>query len=219
MSVTGGFNLQAVTTVRIECDLKDPATGEPLYAGLWAEVRRNLTNGERRHLTEAAAEIDARVEALMKAHEAESAAYLDALKAAEGDDDRQRALIDARTSEVLAYAETMTEAGVERFGLIAPHIHRWNLVTIGDAGDVEPVPSPREDAAAALAAITPEIAGWLLNTTLMAYRAGFPIGSRTSGARQEPTPEPSAEKPKTRGSNSRRSRTTSSSRSPSTFEA
>lgn len=219
MSVSGGFNLQTASTVRIACDLKDADTGDLMYDGFWIEARRNLSNGERRQLIEAATEIDQRVETLIAENKQSTDAYIEALQAAEGDAEKQTTLTQAQTVHALRYVDEITAIGIERFTLVAPHIHRWNLITIGADGDIAAVPSPRDDVAAALDAITPDIAGWLLNATLMAYRRGFAIGSRTSGARQEPTPEPSAESPKTSGSRSRRSRPTSSSPSPSTFEA
>jgi hypothetical protein len=215
MTVTGGFVLQAAT-IRVQCDVTDPESGLPLYEGLWADVRRNLTNGERKALVEQAEAIDRQAEALNADREQMTERFRDALKAAEGDDAEQARLINEQIEWMNGLAEQMSEIGVQRFNLIAPHVHGWNLV---DMDTAETLPAPRVDAAAALDAITPEIAGWLLRTTLQAYRLGFPIGSRQSGAQQEPTPEPSAGNPKGSGSSSRRSRAKSSSPDPSTFAA
>lgn len=218
MTVSGGFVLQE-RTVRVWCDVVDKATGEKPYDGLWADVRRNLTNGERDEFKRAANEIDERAEALTAEQNQINERFTAAVKDAEGDPAEQDRLIREQIATLTAYAERATQIGVDRFTLVAPHVHGWNLQTMNDAGEIVPVPSPREIGAAALAHITPEIVGWLLGATLQAYRAGFPVGSRTSGAPLEPTPEPNAASKPASTSNSRRSRKTSSSPNPSTFEA
>jgi hypothetical protein len=119
------------------------------------------------------------------------------IKAAEGDDAEQARLIDAQIEWINGLAEhRCPRSCVHRFNLIAPHVHGWNLADMDDGGDR--CPPPRVDAAAALRMpCTPETRrGGCCGTTMQAYRLGFPIGSRQSGAQPEPTPEPSAGKPK-----------------------
>lgn len=210
-SDSGAFVLKA-RTVRVECDVTEAGSEELAYPGLWAEVRRNLTNGEREQFREDARLIDERGEALAMERQQQSAAYIEAMKAAEDDPDKQRELIDAETAAINGYLADIEQIVHDRFMLIAPHIHGWNLADPGD-GDVAdsvPIPPPRADADQAYGYLNAELVNWLLRATMQAYRLGFPIGSRTSGASPEPTPEPSAESRVARGSRSRQSRKKSS---------
>jgi len=203
-SDSGAFVLKA-RTVRVDCDVTEAGSEELAYPGLWAEVRRNLTNGERMELRERADDIDARADRITTEHTERHAAYVAALETAAENPEDQNRLINERVAEINEFVRQTEQVTVERFELIAPHVHRWNLNTINDDGDMAPVPSPREGGAAVMAEIDTPLVGWLLQTTLQAYRLGFPVGSRPSGAQREPTPEPSAEKPKGSGSRSRRS--------------
>lgn len=216
--MNGGVVLQAIT-VRVECDAKIPGTEVLAYPGLWAEVRQNLTNGERRDFRQAADALDARAEQLNTQNRDRQEQYVAALKAAEEDKDHVAALIDARSEEISVYAQQLEQIGADRFALVAPHVHAWNLYAYDDAGEPQPVPAPRDGGTAVLDVIEDLIVLWLVRTTMTAYRMGFPVGSRIFGAPPEPTPEPSDEKPKDSGSSSRPSRKKSSSPSPSKFEA
>ena len=215
MTVPGMF-IPKATTVRVWCDITDKETGEKPYDGLWADVRRNLTNGERQEFRNAAQAIDDRGNSLLEARQEASGAHVAAMKEAEGDVDRQRDLIAqeiAGADEFFANAEALA---FERFELVAPHVHAWNLAEIGDDGEAIAIPAPRDGGMAVMASITSEIVRWLLDATMQAYRMGFAIGSRKSGATPEPTPEPSAEKRTAKPSSSRQSRRKSSSLDPST---
>lgn len=200
----GGYVLKA-QTVRVDCDLLDKRTGEPAYAGLWAEVRRNLTIGERRDLVEAANAIDARYRELQNAAHERSLAFNEALKAIPETEPAQRAdLIATQTAALHQHARDLEQIVIDRYLLVAPHIHRWNLHTMTDAGEIVPVPTPREGGMETLVQIDADLVGWLVHVTLQAYRLGFVPGSATSGASPEPTPAPNATKPTASRSPSRR---------------
>lgn len=218
MTVPGMF-IPKATTVRVWCDITDKVTGEKPYEGLWADVRRNLTNGERMEFVEASRAIDVEGEALTTTRHEQHAAYLKAMTEADGDADRQRALIAQEIAEADAFYTAAQTQMVARFELLAPHVHAWNVFEIDEQGEPVPVPPPRDGGAAVLVSINNEIVRWLLDSTIQAYRMGFAIGSRTSGAQPEPTPGPSAEKPNASTSSSRPSRKRSSSLKASTFEA
>jgi hypothetical protein len=201
----GGYVLKA-QTVRVECDLLDRQTKELAYPGLWCEVRRNLTIGERRDLQETANAIDARYTELMDAARERNTAFAETLKATpETDTAARAALVTEQTAALHQHARALDQIVIDRFTLIAPHVHRWNLFTVDDAGDYVPVPAPREGGAAIIDAIDADLVGWLVHVTLQAYRLGFVPGSATSGASPEPTPAPSETKPKASRSASRTS--------------
>ena len=216
---SGGYVLKA-QTVRIECDLTDKRSGDLAYPGLWAEVRRNLVIGEKRDLQEAAQELDRRSDA-NRERAMTSAADIDRRRADLADDDTagKTALAVEQTAMLRLFAAENDQILIDRFTLIAPYVHRWNLFTVDDAGEYVPIPSPKEAGIAVMDEIDIEMVIWLTQQTLTAYRLGFVPGSPTSGASQEPTPAPSETGPKGSTRTSRRSPRKSSGPVPSTFEA
>lgn len=218
-TANGGYVLKA-KTVRVECELVSKQTGEPAYPGLWAEVRSNLVIGEKRDLQEAAQELDRRQDANRDRTMA-IAADIDTRRAALADDDAEgrAALAVEQTAMLKAFSAENDQILIERFALIAPHVHRWNLYTVDGAGEVVPVPPPKEAGVAVMDEIDIDLVIWLTQQTLTAYRLGFVPGSPTSGAPQEPTPAPKNATPTAKTSNTRRSRKKSSGPEPSTYEA
>lgn len=205
-SAPAPFSLQTITT-RVWCDLEDKDTGARLYDGFWIDVRRNLTNGERDALIEAVRSIDEAGTALTEQRRAESAAYLAALEAI-GEDDQARArdLVVAEGKAIDEFVNNVASILEQRFALVAPFVHAWNLYDFTDPEQPIAVPAPRDDAVTARSFLNAELIGWMLTSTLQAYRLGFSIGSLKSGAQQEPMHEQSDGKTTANGSSSRRSR-------------
>lgn len=212
-AVTAPFSLQTITT-RVWCDLENKDTGERLYDGFWIDVRRNLTNGERDALIEAVRAVDEDGTALTEQRRIESEAYRAALEAMGDTPDpaRSRELIVAEGKALDQFIEDVAGILERRFALVAPFIHGWNLYDFTNPDQPVAVPAPRVDPVAARSFLNADLIGWMLTSTLQAYRLGFSIGSLKSDAQPEPTPEPSDGKTTDSASSSRRSRARSSSR-------
>ena len=183
------------------------------FAGFWCEVRQNLSNGDRRLLIERLDEIAGNAQEQIVACQSEAAAIQEALKAGVPADE-QRVQI-ARLNQLADQMDKLAEQSrVSRWALVAPHIRDWNAYT--SDGDEEPVKvePPAKAGPDSLDAVTRDMADWITNELLMAYRSGkgvlnrskppggsgLPMGGpklgKSSGTkRRSPTPQTSSSGP------------------------
>lgn len=193
------------------------APEESGFGGFWAEVRQNLTNGERRVLIDTLNEIAERETAALDAIRADMQAISDAVEAG-GD----RRTLNTRSVPILNRFEgAQTQYQREAWSLITPHIRAWNAVLMDDES-VEPIPPPCDGGMESIEAITKEMADWLCQSVLVAYRSGKGVSSplKKPGGSPPPTGGPkhaNGAAPAT--SNTRPRQKRSSSRSASTFNA
>lgn len=148
------------------------APADSAFAGFWAEVRQNLSNGERRLLIEHLDTLQAETEATARPLLEESTALGEAAKAGSLEPESVRvavATIEANTTEINRLAAAMHQRANE---LIAPHVRDWNVYQPGEDGTPVKVAPPAEAGPAAFDAITDEMALWLRASLLAAYRSG-----------------------------------------------
>lgn len=198
--------------VWVQCALTD-------YRDFWAEVRLDLTNGERRALKTRHDELTAQRQAIEDRV---------VLKEA-GLRDRHRAAFDAGDAGAMAAiageqialnrdrdeARWLNQAAI--YELIAPYIRNWNAVT---PGTTEIAPAPQAVGIAAFDAINDVLGNWLYLALMTAYQGnGFrrpatTTNSMPSAEPAEPTKKPDEptstdEQPDSCPSRSRASRTNS----------
>lgn len=192
---------------RIDCPLDG-------YAGLWFEVRMNLSNGELHALREALRNLDDRITEVSDAF-VDQVDDIDArLRALPAEDRAGRRAVQREITQVQrACEDALAPLHVERRNLVAPHVRAWNLCEPDpDGGEPRPIPPPREQPES-LADLGPDVVRWLCQEVLTAYAGGrgFAPGSETSGTAPEPGRMQSSGGPQIReaSSSSRTSRKTS----------
>lgn len=176
----------------IECQIPD-------YAGLAAEVRTSLTNGEREAFIEALDRINAEIDADVKGYQDRFAAIAKRIAKAESETDAagesaaktkaytaavrdQRTLLDEQAANATARRR-------ERLALVAPYIRAWNVCD-DDGNDV---PVPRDDIDAAIRWSDDTISDFLIQSCITGYKSGK--GLRTQSPASKPTPEPTSAPP------------------------
>ena len=153
------------------------------FAGFWADVRQNLTNGERRVLIDALNEITERETAALDAIRAEMQALSDAADAGE-----DRRALNAQSVPLLSRFDAEREQYQrEAWLLITPHIRSWNAVLM-DGDVVTPIPAPADGGMASIEAITSDMAEWLCQRVLVAYRSGKGVSSSSKKPGGSPPP-------------------------------
>ena len=178
--------------VWVECDL-------PGYEGFRAEVRQNLTQGERTILRERLADLEEQLAGLQETH-LERAAEIDRRRG-EADDPLLAVRAQAETRDLMAsYGAAVEERLRSQHALLAPHVRAWNLFVPGADGVPEPtptpepvpVPAPASAGAAVFDELDRPLVAWLIGEVLMAYRGGkgLSAGSTRSGAPPAPGHEP-----------------------------
>lgn len=173
---------------RIDCPLDG-------YAGLWFEVRMNLSNGELQALREALQGLDDRTTEISE-HFLGIAEDIDARRNALPDDDAagRRALFREAVQNRRDYEEALVPVGLERRNLIAPYIRDWNFHEPAPEGQEPPkLPPPCVDPDS-LGEVSGDVVMWLCRELLDAYRggSGFGTGSGRSAAAPEPGQTPSS---------------------------
>ena len=158
--------------------LRVDAPAESGFVGFWCEVRQNLSNGERKALIERLDDIAGNAQEQITACQSEAATIQDALKAGVPADE-QRAGI-ARLNQLADQMDKLADtARIQRWSLVAPHIRDWNAYT--STGDEEPqkVEPPAKAGPDSLDAVTRDMADWITNELLMAYRSGKGVLNRS----------------------------------------
>lgn len=171
--------------VWVECDV-------PGYEGFRAEVRQNLTQGERTALREQLAEIEERIDEVQEtsmrdAQDLDEQAQAPNLTAA----DHMRLRVEQR--KMLDRFNRAVEDETQRqHELIAPHIRAWNLYRSVDGGEPQPIAAPATAGVAVFEDLDRPLIQWLVREVLMAYRGGkgLSVGSTKSSEQPAPTPEP-----------------------------
>lgn len=190
------------------------------FAGFWCEVRQNLSNGERKVLIERMDEIAESATAQITASQAEAATIQDALKTGLPADEQRSRL--ARMSQLIEQMETLADASrLARWALVAPYVRDWNAYTSeGDENPVKVEP-PAVAGAASLDEITRDMADWITNEVLQAYRSGKGVLNRSKppGDSGQPTGGPKAASGKGTKRSSPPPQTSSSGHSTSAFQA
>jgi hypothetical protein len=179
---------------RIDCPLDG-------YAGLWFEVRMNLSNGELEELREALRALDDQVTEISE-HFLELAESIDERRNALPEDDRtgRRACVREAVENRRAYEAALTPIGIERRTLIAPYIRDWNFyVPAPDGQEPSKLPPPCVNPDG-LREVSPDVVFWLCREIPNAYTggAGFATGSGRSAAAPEPGQTPSSGGPQIR---------------------
>lgn len=198
------------------------APGDSAFAGFWAEVRQNLTNGERKTLIDTLQDLNDREQRqrdALASEIAEMQATIAERKAANTPADKA---FTQSVAVLMGKVDAIADATQrEAMALVIPHIRAWNAVEM-DGDDVTPIPPPMEGGMASIDAITSEMGDWLCGALLIAYRSGK--GVRTSSRKRDGSP-PQQGGPKRgkRGANgasdSLPSLSTSASPTPLTFQA
>jgi len=168
----------------VECE-------EPGYEGFRAEVRQNLTQGERTLLRERLASIEDIIEAIQ----------LDSMAKAEELDERttgskpspaEQMRIKAEQRKLLAEFNADVEREMlEQHRLIAPYVRAWNLFRVGEDGEPVAVPAPRDGGDDVFNQLERPLVSWLIYELLVAYRGGKGLSASvtTSDEQQAPTDE------------------------------
>lgn len=165
---------------RLECE-------EPNYEGLWADVRTNLTHGEREAFIEALRELDDRQEAWRLARQAEAVA-IDAAVADAPDAAAKAEAEAARRTWLRGIEDRGAEIRAARLALVAPYVRAWNVCTEDDAGQVVEVPAPMDGGLASFEATDEVIEGWLVLGVVVGYRTGKGVRTSASGSGASPAP-------------------------------
>jgi len=163
---------------RLECE-------EPNYEGLWADVRTNLTHGEREAFIEALRELDDRQEAwrLQRAAEAKG---IDAAVADAPNEEAKQEAEAARKAWLRQVEDRGAEIRAARLELIAPYIKAWNVCTEDAKGEVVEVPAPMDGGLASFDATDEVIENWLVIGVVIGYRTGKGVRSSASGSGGSP---------------------------------
>jgi hypothetical protein len=191
------------------------------FAGFWCEVRQNLSNGDRRLLVEALDEISDSAAEQIEASRVEAERIAESLNAGLPPTEQRAAL--KRLGELTAQMEELGElARTQRWALAAPHIRDWNAHT--SEGDETPakVTPPAKGGVLSLDEITRDMADWIVNQVLMAYRSGKGVLNRSTppGDSGRPTGGPKAASGKGRNTSTTPTRPKNSSgHSASAFQA
>lgn len=175
--------------VWVECEL-------PGYEGFRAEVRQNLTQGERTTLRERLAELEEQMADLQLGH-MERAREIDERRAV-ATTPVESMRESAATRDLLAEFSVEVERRLlQQNELIAPHVRAWNLFLPGADGEPEPVPAPQVAGPGVFDELDRPLVGWLISEVLMAYRGGkgLSAGSTRSAEQPAPGPEPTSDGP------------------------
>lgn len=161
----------------------------PKYAGLWFEVRMNLSNGELQALREALEELDDRVDVIREHHLSIGDDLDERLNALPEDDHKgRRAVLREGRENQRAYVKALQPIGIERRNLVAPHIRNWNVFEpAADGGEPTLLPVPR-DTPESINALPPDVILWLSREVIKAYTGGE--GFAASSGTSVPAPEP-----------------------------
>lgn len=163
---------------RLECEQQD-------YEGLWAEVRTNLTHGEREAFIDALRELDDRQEAWQQERGAEAAGLDAAVAEAESAEAKQEAEA-ARKAWLRQVEDRGAEIRAARLSLIAPYIRAWNVCTEDETGAVVDVPAPIDGGLASFDFTDEVIENWLVIGVVVGYRTGKGVRSSASGSSGSP---------------------------------
>lgn len=176
--------------VWVECDV-------PGYEGFRAEVRQNLTQGERTTLREQLAEIEERIDEVQQASMADAQALDEEAKANDLTSADHMCLRIEQRKMLDRFNRSVEAETLRQHELIAPHVRAWNLYRSVDGGDPEPVPAPATGGVAVFEDLDRPLMQWLVREVLMAYRGGkgLSVGLTKSSEQPAPTPEPTREGP------------------------
>lgn len=170
--------------VWVECE-------EPGYEGFRAEVRQNLTQGERTLLRERLAAIEDRIEVIQLAS-MDKAQELDERTAGTKPGPAEQMHIRAEQRKLLAEFNADVEREMlEQHRLIAPYVRAWNLYRVGEDGEPVAVPAPRDGGDDVFDLLERPLVSWLIYELLVAYRGGKGLSASvtTSDEQQAPTDE------------------------------
>lgn len=213
MAVSDHFIL-AKRYVRVDA----PADSE--FAGFWCEVRQNLSNGERKLLIERLDELAERANERIEAARVEAVTINDQLTAGVPIPE-QRELVKRLNAMTEQMNEVAEQSRVDRWALVAPHIHDWNAYTSdGDEAPVKVEP-PDVGGVASLGEITSPMADWISTVVLQAYRSGKGVTNRSTppGGSGQPGGGPKVANGKAKSARIRPSQTSSPGPSASAFQA
>lgn len=193
-----------------------------VYAGFWAEVRQNLTNGERKTLMDALQAISEREQDERAALSAEIDAMQAEIEERRTANAPQDKAFITKLADLTGKLDVITDrAQRDAVALVVPHVKAWNAVEM-DGDEVRPIPPPCEGGMASIDAITADMGVWLCGALLSAYRSGK--GVRTPAKKPDDLPPPVGGPKRAKGggngaSGSRRSRQSSNGLSASAFQA
>lgn len=175
-----GFVLKARYS-RVDCP-------EPDYEGLWAEVRTNLTNGERALFLENVSELNDRIKTVFDEVFAQLR-DLDARTKEATDPDAHVALTERRNEinrevdrMIAGEDDRLRAISDERLANLSPYVRAWNLCD--DEGN--DVPAPAMGDLTCWQYADSVIAQWLIREVEQGYRSGK--GVRSSSKRLDATP-------------------------------
>lgn len=189
--------------------LRVEAPEDSAFAGFWAEVRENLTNGERQQLLDRLQEIEETDEQRFQASHAVTRELDERMTAAAGNVSAQ-AIVAAEIDIFLEAWRRETESRKRlKWALVTPYIRAWNVAT-RDGEDAEYIdaPPPSVGGIAALEHVTEDMAIWLCSLVLAAYRLGKGVNRQLKkpNASPGPTPGPNIASAKARKTSSTRRR-------------
>lgn len=162
----------------VDCDLEG-------YEGFRAEVRLNLTNGERQRLQLLLTDVDEKRQEIATRRQAK----IDALRAAKDLEGADPIALGQQLADELEATVAEHETNTTRIReAITPYIRAWNAAEKNDAGEIVDAPAPAVAGLAAFAAVDQVMEGWLVKATLEAYRGGN--GFRLSATKQSASGQP-----------------------------
>lgn len=189
--------------------LRVDAPQESAFAGFWAEVRENLTNGERQVLLDRLQEIEDGDERRFQDSRT-TTRELDARMTAAAGDVSQQAAIAAEIDVYLEQWRRETETRKRlKWALITPYIRAWNVATRdGEDAAYLDTPPPSVGGIASFEHVTEGMGVWLCSLVLAAYRLGKGVRWQLSKPNDSPglTPGPNIASAKARKASSTRRR-------------
>ena len=155
---------------------------QPEYAGLWAEVRTNLSHAERADFLSARDDANRVARDGLRARMSDAATFDAAVENA-GDDAAKTAALAARELFLADYMRSIQDIGRDRFAIVAPFVRAWNV-----CDDVyQDVPPPIVNAIGAYEWIDDVISDWLFSVVAEGYKGG-PKESSLSPPSSAPPP-------------------------------
>jgi hypothetical protein len=162
------------------------------YDDVSAEIRTNLSHGEREQFIDASNRIKRDLWDYLEGRIALATKIDAAVRDAKTD--KARAVAIAKRTQFRDEQDRGTDPfRIRRIELVAPYIRDWNLGEIDADGEIVKIPPPMDGGLMSFATVDEVVLAWLLESIEQGYRGGK--GLRTRSAASVPSPAPTSEPP------------------------
>lgn len=162
------------------------------YEDVSAEIRTNLSHGEREAFIEASNRIKRDLWDFIESRIAAGAKLDEAVTNAK-DQKAKVAAIEKRRAFIDEQDRGTDPFRIRRIELVAPYIRDWNLGDVDADGTIVKIPPPIDGGVMSFATVDEVVLAWLLDAIEQGYRGGK--GLRTRSRASDPTPEPTSAPP------------------------